>query len=374
MSGFDLNQTKPFDQFTPYLIYLIPLLFLLSGCTKGCSGGSLGGNGVNLETMPHVPLCNPVNIVYRRSYAVALDDKSQVWQWQFDKNYNIVNVEKVKLSNVYSAGLNIDQSMGWAINKQGKVWFWNLHNPSNVEQHKTDKPVKKMVANGYYLAFLHIDGTITSNGGVSQTGLGAPDTKNNSIDYSQFTDIKDIYWGGTYLVALTETGQAIAACGRGLNDLIIESEPTKDAKPVTIKGLASIKRFYQKERFYYAITEANEIYYWSQGFRGRGIQTLDVKGNNIAYGRVLTSNGTNYELIDTKKYGADLKIGGSQNLDQPQGYGLWYLDYTAKKAVGLDIEGKLWLYDYNSRDQKGTRLSNPQRIGNFTVKLDYYKY
>jgi hypothetical protein len=312
--------------------------------------------------------------VYRRSYAAALDEKQQIWQWQFDNDYNVIKVEKVKLSNVHSMGLNIDQSMGWAINKYGEVWFWNLYNPSNVEQHETDKPVKKIVANGRYLAFLHIDGTITSNGGVSQTGLGAPDTKNNSIDYSLFTGIKDIYWGGTYLVALTETGQAIAACGTGLNDLIIESAPTKDAKPVTIKGLTNIKRFYQKERFYYAITEADEIYYWSQGFRGRGIQTLDVKGNNIAYGRVLTPDGTNYELIDTKKNGADLKIGSSQNLDQPQGYGLWYLDYTAKKAVGLDIEGKLWLYDYNARAKKGTRISNPQRIGNFTVKLDYYQY
>lgn len=382
MLNFRSHRKRPFIGRSQYL-YLSIFTLMLIGCGKGCGGcsGNEGGGfgsagsvfGGNSSALVDASLSNPVDIVFSRKSAAILDDKNHIWQWEFDKQYNVTNLTRIELPDIQSIVLNRHDGIGWAINKKGEVWRWNFFIPTVTEHLKSDKPVKKVATMGEFAAILHTDGTIMSNGGKSWMGMGSPNTKNDAIDYAAFSGIKDIYWGGNYLVAINQAGECFGASGKGLNSLIVTQPPTSDGKPVKIQGLPPIKRFYESERFYYAFGEGNTIHYWNQSFDKKGIQTLNVQGNNVTYDRVLTPQGVNYQLTRPQTSGELIQTGSSDNLDQPQGYGIWYLDYYAKKVVGLDLEGKLWLYDYDPKKPKGSRISNPKRIGDFKVNLAYYK-
>ncbi len=348
-------------------IFLILLTVLL---TLGC------GETVESSTTENSDFC-PVHITFKGEYSAIIDENSKVWQWRYDNNYNIIDLQKVNVPKANSIVLDYHDGLGWAVTSKGKLYQWLLYDPSQNEQVKTDKPVVKMIATNNYKAMLHRDGTINSNGGASSVGPFSGSNINKHINHAAFTGIKDIHFHNGVLLAINKVGDLLAASGKGVKHLNILGEPSNDGNPLKIEGLNRIKRVFPTTLFMtFAIDEDNTVHYWNSNVPKNGFQTLDVKANFLPTAeRVVDSKGMNYRIIDEKRTGIDLKT-GFDDLPFPEGYGLWYIGQypSCKKVIALDKEGKLWQFDFLAGyDSDKRTVSNPVRIGDFKVQLDYFK-
>ena len=132
----------------PILLCMIALLTMYS-CKNGCNG--LGGGLLGDKK----PCSNSFPVIYTGSpegfKAVALAEDGVIWQWSIGKPNAMENIQKISIDNV----CNIDKSTslsgflpfpfsGLALQSNGKIKAWNIMNPEEIKDVKTEKPVKKM--------------------------------------------------------------------------------------------------------------------------------------------------------------------------------------------------------------------------------------
>ena len=133
---------------------------------------------------------------------------------------------------------------------------------------------------------------------------------------------------------------------------------------------------------FFAINEVNDIFYWGSIFNTSKIQKVSLNKDirTLDYYNAISKDGNVYRVRvqgkANKKTGVMQYLIGEElseehrHLIHSKNYGTW--GTYNKKVIVLEIDGTLAIYDIGGEKGKYL-LSNPKRIGDFKVKMDYFK-
>lgn len=329
------------------------------------------GQGIDIEEMENAKLYSPIFTTPTENYPnCVIDEHLNLWQFSVNGNGEIVGPEKVKLENVHQAGIQAIDRIGYAVTTDGKAWIWSLRDPNWVEELPAEKPVKKIIMQKDFRLFLYADGTINSNGGATKSGFGAPENVNDKIAYEEFKDIVDVVHDGYRLYAIDKSGDLWVASHTDLE---------VNLKPVKVNGLKNINRFFSYSNYNkVAIDENDQVYWYSVLDEEPSYQPIGLKAHSLTAGKFVTREGELYGIGIQRVGEAPEITGPDADANYPgKGFGFWRvfsLSGTGRKfpLLFLDQEGKLFLYDVSPYSTGAERLSNPRRVGDFKVRMDYF--